>query len=73
MQVNMAEYDEFLLDFPGQFQCASRAEFEDELVARDIRVTHSLDFEDPVIVYMEGHKYVAWYDTELRYGYMPEY
>ena len=71
---NADELDEFVnVDSSCNYRCEQVEEFEQELAARDIRVTHSNDIADPVIVYMDGHRYVAWYDLENCMGYMPEY
>lgn len=72
MQLNMTEVDDMLAS-GGNYRCASVELFEEELVARDVRVTQKGEFEEPVMLYLSGGRVVAWYDTEQCLGYMPEY
>lgn len=72
MQLNMTEYD-LMLAAGGNYRCASVEQFEQELVARDIRVTQKGEFEEPVMLYLSAGRVVAWYDTEQCLGYMPDY
>lgn len=70
---NADEFDQFVMQRGGNYRCASNELFEEELVARDIRVTQKGEFEEPVMLYLNAGRVVAWYDTEQCVGYMPEY
>ena len=67
----MQQIDNFVNSNAGNFECASEAEFLNELNMREVHVTECNYAADPMYVYMCEGNAVAWYDSELAYGYMP--